>query len=1280
MSRAALQPFVWLLSQMDHRERQARSSILNALLLVLVPAFLGLGLYARFVLEPTRGWQNPESILGLALSVVVLGAVFLNRGGHYLPAAVFAVLAVLAGVFLANHFTVSGQMEPAFSQSDTGLLSYLVLPMVLAAALLPVRLFAATVALCIIGVLLVPVWYPHVGWMQVVRGPLQFLVIVTVLVVSVTHYLTRQERHRIADLAMSEQRFRSLFEQSLDPIVISDPEGRMRELNEAATRVLGYVASDLVNGRVDSLFANAADAKALMERLDRDGYLFEMPVRVRTRSNVILDCVVTSWARRDSLGQVLEYQTFLRDVTEQLRAEEEGRLRGDLLELAFDPVFLIDPGGEIVYANQALSDLVGYERDQLVGMNIRRLNTPETLEEVPSRVGRLLREKKLEFEADWMTMQGERVVVEIRARTIESQGRTLFLSVGRDLTQRRRDEAELRLRGALLDLSNDTVLLHDLKGRLLYVNEAAARRFGVSREEMLRLSLQDITSPQDNAQFHDRLGKLLSSQSFSFESLDRTRDGRLVPVEVNAQLVEMDGQPLILSVSRDVTERKRAEEEVRRTEQRYRELFEQSMDSVAVFSADGVLLDANPAHMRLFGNTVADIGRRVVLDHYVDPAERDEFIRMLERDGVVLDQEIRLKKRNGVEMDCLRTSVATRDEAGRIVSIQTVTRDVTEQKRAAEELRRSEEKYRTLADNTIDVIWQMDRDLRFTYVNPSIERLTGFAVNEWVGSLLSDHVGEKDFAWIKRAVQERMKSGESNASFAGETTVWRKDGGSVPVEIYGAILLDDSGQPLLLQGVARDISQRLKSESELRDREQKYRDLFEHSMDAISLVSIDGTLLEANETCLAMYGWTADDIGKVNVQALYPDRARRDDMLKRLDAQGIVVNHEQVYRRADGMQFVGLLSAVARRDASGRMVALQSIVRDITEWKAAQQQLRESEARFRSLLENTGAGILVSRLNGEVLDCNEVVQTMLGRTREEMLATKVPDLYASREERDLVVAQFRRDGFLRSREVEFKHKDGHSVFVALTSAYAPFGGESVVMSELLDVSERRRAEMELRESRERLRMLTAYLEDARERERAGIARELHDQLGQALTALRLDLETVVGQQERGEVISPDKLAGMSRLLDDTAADVRRISSELRPGILDDIGLVAAIEWQLGQWAERTGLRYNLRVEADDAGLDRARSTALFRVLQELLTNVARHSGASTLDVSFTRDAGRVVLAVSDDGCGITGEQASDPGSLGLIGMRERLRPLGGDLEITGSPGHGTTARASLPLS
>lgn len=235
----------------------------------------------------------------------------------------------------------------------------------------------------------------------------------------------------------------------------------------------------------------------------------------------------------------------------------------------------------------------------------------------------------------------------------------------------------------------------------------------------------------------------------------------------------------------------------------------------------------------------------------------------------------------------------------------------------------------------------------------------------------------------------------------------------------------------------------------------------------------------------------------------------------------------------------------------------------------------------------------------------------------------------------------------------------------------------VVLS-LINVTERRRAMDELKKSQEMLRNLSAHVDAVREEERMSIAREIHDELGQVLTAMKMDMSWLKNRLPDDRPGLRKKAEEILSLIDDTIQTVKRISSELRPGVLDDLGLPAAIEWATREFERRTGIRCEFSSEPDTLSLDRNRATTIFRVLQESLTNVARHSQATDVKVSLMERDGEVVLSVKDNGRGISMTEVSDPAAFGLIGMRERVHFMGGRFSIEGAFGMGTAVVISIP--
>jgi len=302
------------------------------------------------------------------------------------------------------------------------------------------------------------------------------------------------------------------------------------------------------------------------------------------------------------------------------------------------------------------------------------------------------------------------------------------------------------------------------------------------------------------------------------------------------------------------------------------------------------------------------------------------------------------------------------------------------------------------------------------------------------------------------------------------------------------------------------------------------------------------------------------------------------------------------------------------------------------------------------------------------------------------------------------------DGFEAARLIRERERSRHTPIIFLTSAYedAPsvtrgyeVGAVDYIVKPLIpeilkakisvfvdlyrnnalllqQIKERLIAEEHLRASQQSLRALASHLQSVREEEWTRIAREIHDQLAQALSGLKMDLAWITSRLPEGSKALREKAQSMSGLIDATMESVREIMTRLRPEVLDRLGLAAAIGWQAGEFQRRSGIRCNVALPGEDLLLDTDRSTAVFRIFQELLTNVARHAGATRIDVAVRSESNELVLTVEDNGRGIDAEVARSPKSLGLLGVRERVLPFGGRVDITGVRGEGTRVTVALP--
>jgi len=343
--------------------------------------------------------------------------------------------------------------------------------------------------------------------------------------------------------------------------------------------------------------------------------------------------------------------------------------------------------------------------------------------------------------------------------------------------------------------------------------------------------------------------------------------------------------------------------------------------------------------------------------------------------------------------------------------------------------------------------------------------------------------------------------------------------------------------------------------------------------------------------------------------------------------------------------------------------------------------LQNEHKRYRDLFEFSPDGYVITDAKGMIVEANLVAARMFGVRHDHLVRT--PLFVFFRESTYELLKQLSKEkerSKIHKLEAMVFPRKRRAFYAQITSsAIYDAGGKPTGLRLLMrDVSEAKLKEQRLEESHAELRALAKRLEEIREEERNNLARELHDEFGAALTALKLDLAWLTTHVGSASDAVRERINGMSKLIDLTTHSISRTATMLRPPLLDDFGLVAAIEWQAQEFQGRTGITCS--VTADQVELPPDRATAVFRIFQECLTNVARHADASEVDVRLSKGNGEVILEVQDNGRGVPEEKLSSRTSFGLLGMRERAYAFGGKTKIESSPGMGATVRVWIPSS
>ncbi|MEK6768499.1 MAG: PAS domain S-box protein [Gemmatimonadota bacterium] len=570
-----------------------------------------------------------------------------------------------------------------------------------------------------------------------------------------------------------------------------------------------------------------------------------------------------------------------------------------------------------------------------------------------------------------------------------------------------------------------------------------------------------------------------------------------------------------------------------------------------------------------------------------------------------------------------------------------------------------------------------DLDGRITYWNEGATAIFGYGPEVMLGKTAAILYPDQD----PRALAADMERVLQGTDYLGEWLGRRKDGSAVWLDVRTTVLRGRDGRPSGFLGVAKDVTERRRAEAALQQSEDQYRDLVEHSQDLICIHDLDGLLLSINPWAARMLGYEPAEMLGMSVRDVLAPEVRHefDQYIAAIRtegaAQGLMLlqtrtGEKRIWEYRNTLRTEGVAAPVVR-----------GMARDVTARRRAEQALRESEERYRTLFETATDAVYVTTRSGQLLDVNEAAAELWGGPRDELLRLNANELYVDLRDRDRFVEAVERQGVARNIEVRARRRDG-TVRDCLGSGSARRTADGTVIGYqgiAHDITGRKKAEDVVRTSRDRLRALAVELHKVREEERTAVAREIHDEFGQALTGLKMDLTWLVDRCASGPTEVPERLGAMLELVDRSVDAVRRLAAHLRPAVLDDLGIAAAIEWLAEDLSKHSGIECHCEVPAQEPPLGTDRATAVFRIAQEALTNVARHSGARQVEIAFTATDEGVGLEVRDDGKGITEDQVASVRSIGLIGMRERAGSLGGRVYVRPGVERGTIVTLELPF-
>lgn len=705
--------------------------------------------------------------------------------------------------------------------------------------------------------------------------------------------------------------------------------------------------------------------------------------------------------------------------------------------------------------------------------------------------------------------------------------------------------------------------------------------------------------------------------------------------------------------------------------------FEQSPIGLSVTDLEGRLLEVNQAYCSITGYTEAELHQErdpETLIHFDDlPAAREQTRALIagEIPGFVL--ESRYVRKNGEILWAQNTVSLIWDEEGRPQNIVRLTQDITERKVGEASLQEAQAQLAGLGS------WSWDINTGLMTWSDELYRIFGLQPREIEPSFEAGiervHPDDRD-----SVLQTLNRSLSTHEQYNLPNRIITADGEIRVIHVMGSVVTDEQETPVRMFGLCRDITELEATKKAQKVAERKFRQIFENAGEGIFQSTPEGCYLTANPALARIHGFSsAEELirsCKDISSEIYVDPARREEFKRLLEKHGVVRGFEHQTFRKDGNRIWISVNARAVRDQAGRILYYEGTTQDITERKEAERAMRESEERYRELFENSKDALYVHDMSGCYTSVNRAAEKLSGYSREELIGKHFSSFLNPAFEGH-VLGQLRKkleDANETTYEAEIITKDGRQIPIEVSSRLIFGNGVAVgVQGCVRDISERKRAQVAARTYSRRLI-------EAQEAERRRISRELHDQVGQILTAVKMHLHSLQQSCSAPEMLS--SIADNMEVIDEAVDQVRDLSVDLRPLLLDDFGLAVALRWYLDRQAKRCGIatEFMTRSLSEDDRFSSELETACFRIVQEAVTNVVRHARADRISVLLERTGSELVLLISDDGAGFDmNVLRSSTSTLGLRGMEERVQALGGSITIDSTPKIGTEICARFPI-
>jgi len=650
--------------------------------------------------------------------------------------------------------------------------------------------------------------------------------------------------------------------------------------------------------------------------------------------------------------------------------------------------------------------------------------------------------------------------------------------------ERKRAEENLKVSEdkfrSIIENAVDVIFIKDKARRYTFVNQPMKDLLGLSEEEILGKTPEEVFGPEQG-----RIIKEVDDRAFSGETVNEIKsiiinDKQFFFNTIQSPLSVEDGEVTsIMGIVRDVTELKQTEEALIESEERFRGIVERSFDAIGVVNLEGKLIYVSPAGERISGYSAEELLGSSFRKHTVEsdiPKLFQAFTKGL-KGGITEGLLVKFIKKDGSIVD-VETNIAPIFKDGKVVGVQALYRDITKLKRVEEELKKSEERFRGIVERSFNAISVVNLEGQLIYASPAVERITGYSPEELKGKPFQNYFVESD---IPKAVQAFTKVIKGGTTEGVQLKMIKKDGSTIYIESNSSPILKD-GKVVGIQGIYRDITKLKQAEEALKESEQRFRGIVERSFDAIVAVNLEKQFIYVSPAVERITGYSPQEL----LGNAFQNYFVKSDIPKAIQAftkliKGSIAEGIQLKMIKKDGAIIDIEANGSPILTDGKVVGLQAIYRDITKLKKAEKALKESEERFRGIVERSFDTIVVVNLEGHVIYASPAVERTMGYSPEELMGKHFQD-YVIESDIPKAVKSFTntiKKGIIESVKLKMIKKDGSIIDIESNSSPILKNGKMVGIQGIFrDVTKQNRAEMELRKSEEKYRILIENANDA----------------------------------------------------------------------------------------------------------------------------------------------------------------------------------------------------------